>query len=143
MVLVTLTGDSIPKVLQGRKVGTTRRPTDHWLRVVRKLERGEGADAQLWAGSPRNKGRLLWSAKIVRATLQHGRSYDGEMVLKDGFQQKSELAVRLAEHYNGPWTSQRDADAWFDRELWVYIEWENPPRVEVRGEQLVEVPITA
>jgi len=138
---VTFTGDSIPKIIAGRKCGTTRLPSRMWTRVVHDLEDGRLVDAHIYQGNPRNGGQLLYKAPFVRGVLCTGASFDGEMILKDGFDTVEELAMRLWKHYSRGRVRPPQAVAWFRKQTWTWFEWGEPPAVDIRQEELVRVPL--
>lgn len=144
IVIVTFTGDSVEKILAGRKCGTTRLPSRMWQRVVRHLAEGRKVDAHIYRGNPRNGGVELYRAPFVRGVLCTGREFDEEMVLKDGFLQKEDLALRLWRHYNRGKATLPAALKWMNAEVWTWFEWELPPTmIEVEQDQQAELPLIA
>lgn len=143
MVVMPFTGDSIQKIVAGTKCATTRRPSTQWIRVVEQIVAGRRVDGHIYAGSPRNGGHLLYRARLIRGEICQGADYDPEMFLKDGFDDPTELAVRLWKHYGKGKADRKAATEWMRSQTWAWIEWGEPPAIEVRQEQLVQVPLLA
>jgi hypothetical protein len=143
IVLLTFTGDSIPKILAGLKCGTTRLPSRQWTAVIKNMEQGREYEASIYKGDPRFGGELLFKGKLVRGVHCRGSSFDGEMILKDGFDRKADLAQRLWHHYSKGRVTDPQAVRWFNGREWTWFEWAQAPIVEIHEEQLVQQQLLA
>jgi hypothetical protein len=143
LVVLSFTSDNVSKILAGRKCGTTRLPSTLWRRVVDQIKRGETVVAHIYNGNPRAGGELLFKGIFVEGVLCHGRDFEPEMILMDGFDSQTELAARLWKHYGKGKADPKSALEWWERQLWTWFQFELPDPVIVDGATMTEVPLNS
>jgi len=91
MVILTMTKDSMEKIIQGRKTTTLRKNAVYWEKVF-----NAGHQLHLWSPSPRSgKGRFYGVARFEDFEVCPGGLLTTQDAKKDGFNSVEELLKAL------------------------------------------------